>query len=156
MFTIREVDLTDPFTFLGSPNMHAIAKAQGFWDGEGLMDWTKTYSGGEYEHKYYSGRRMWSALRHLVPSMVEQLGNGTYGDLANDKPTDKPWGRSTYPWSVKPDSLVGMRTLATIHRDHYEGTPFSTTHGIAAGPWGSPDRYQTQVQSTVYPQYYPY
>jgi hypothetical protein len=112
MFTIREVNLTDSFTYLGSDNLHSIAKEHGFWDGKGLLDFTKAYSGGDYGHKYYrcapppplpashkcySGRRMWSALRHFVPSMHDALGDGQYGNLRDDKPL-KPWGKSTFPW----------------------------------------------------------
>ena len=93
MFTIREVDLTDTKNFLGSSNMHSIAIANHLWDGKGKLDFTKTFSDGEYAHKYYSGRRFWGAMRLVAPSLNL---SATYGNLKEDNP---------YPWSVTPQAL---------------------------------------------------
>lgn len=139
MFTIREVNLTDTRDFMASANLAPIAIAHKLWDGKGLLDFTATYSRGEYAHKYYSGRRMWDGLRHFKPSLVLPA---EYGDLKTDKPS-RPWGRSTYPWSVVPDAKLGPRDWMAAHRSHYEGTPYDTTQGLAAGAFGTPDRYPT-------------
>lgn len=71
---------------------------------------------------------MWRVLSLVAPS----LGlNATVGvDTL----------RPTYPWSVKPDSPVSVEQLRAINRDHYEGTPFDLTKGMASGPFGSPNR----------------
>eukprot|EP00936_MAST-01D_sp_MAST-1D-sp1_P001849 g1849.t1 len=143
MFTVREVDCDDKHNFFCSPNLHSVALKHKLWDGSGLLDFTGTYSDGEYAHKYYSGRRMWGALRTWVPKM--RL-NPEYNNLKN---STNPSGRavkgwtSHFPWSVKPETPVTAQTLMDLHRDHYEGTEFDTTKGIAAGPWGTPDRYAT-------------
>jgi len=139
MFTIREVNLTDTHTFLGSANLHSVALAHGLWDGVGLLDFTKAYSKGEYTHKYYSGRRMWDGLRQFKPSLTLPP---EYADLKNEKPT-RPWGRSVYPWSVVPDVKLTPSAWFAAHRSHYEGTPYDTTKGGAAGFGGTPERYQT-------------
>lgn len=142
MFTIREVDEADDVNFLGSfDNMKKIALEHNLWDGNGLLDFTHTFSDGEYAHQYYSGRRMWGAYRLFKPSLAL---NATYDCLKNDTnphPT-KGWTH-TYPWSITPDEKITPMTLVNVHRDHYEGTPYDTTHGIAAGAYGSPDRFAT-------------
>jgi dipeptidase len=34
----------------------------------GKIDFGKTFSNGEYSHKYYSGRRIWRALSIFAPN----------------------------------------------------------------------------------------
>jgi len=116
-----------------------VALAHRLWDGLGLLDFTKTYSRGEYGHKYYSGRRMWDGLRRFKPSLVLPA---EYGDLKNDKPAHA-WGMSTYPFSVVPDVKLTPAAIFAAHRSHYEGTEYDTTRGMAAGAFGTPDRYPT-------------
>ncbi|GAH48830.1 unnamed protein product, partial [marine sediment metagenome] len=48
-----------------------------------------------------------------------------------------------YPFTVKPDKKLSVQDLIIIKRDHYEGTEFDLTKGIAAGPFGCPNRYPT-------------
>lgn len=131
MFIIREVNLTNSHIFIGSTNLHSVARAHGLWNGKGLLDFTKVYSRGEYGSKYYSGRRMWDGFRHMKPSLKLPA---EYGSLKDDAP---------YPWSVKPDEKVSPRSWFAAYRSHYEGTPYDTTKGVAAGPFGTPDRYGT-------------
>ena len=140
MFTIRDMNLSDTFTFLGSSNMLSIAIAHKLWDGVGLIDFTKAYSRGEYAHKYYSGRRMWDGLRRFKPSLALPA---EYGDLRNDKPS-RTWGKSVYPFSVAPDQKVSPQSWMAAHRSHYEGTPYDTSRGMASGAFGTPDRYATE------------
>jgi dipeptidase len=88
------------------------------------------FSDGEYAHKYYSGRRMWGAYKIFAPSNPI---SDTYGDLRYD----------AYPTFIKPDQLVDQRTFFKVHRCVYEGTKYDMTKGLAAGVWGSPDRWAT-------------
>ena len=137
MFTIRALDLSDGANFLGSANLLATARAYGLWDGEGALDFTRAFSLGEYASKYYSGRRMWDGYRRFKPSVALVT---EYGSLKDDAP-ENAWGRSVYPFSVAPDVLLSVHDAFAAHRSHYEGTAFDTTKGVAAGPFGSPDRY---------------
>jgi len=134
-FVIREVDLDDADRFLGSPHMHRVALQHGLWDGRGKLDFTAAFSLGEYGNKYYSGRRMWDGFRRFAPSVaLPPAYNSTdpWSGLKESRP---------YPFSVPPDAPLALTDLLAAHRSHYEGTSFDMTRGVAAGPFGSPDRY---------------
>lgn len=126
-FRIREVDPDDP-DMLYSENLHSIAKKHGWWNGEGKLDWLATVSKGEYNHPYYSLRRVWRLQSRLAPSREMS-----------------PWVEDgftkTYPFSIKPDEKLKVRDVMSLYRDHYQGTQFDLTNGITAGPFGSPYRY---------------
>ena len=44
---------------------------------------------------------------------------------------------------MQPDRKLGPQDWFEAYGSHYEGTPYDTTKGIAAGPFGTPDRYAT-------------
>jgi dipeptidase len=125
---IREVDPEDP-DMLYSKNLHAIAKKHGWWKPEdGKLDWLKTVSLGEYNHPYYSLRRVWRLQSRLAPSQAKS-----------------PWVEDgftkAYPFSIKPDQKLSIREVMGLYRDHYQGTQFDLSKGPTAGPFGSPYRY---------------
>jgi dipeptidase len=127
-FRIREIDLNDP-NMMCSKNLFDVAKKRGWWKpSDGKLDWLKTVSDGEYNHPYYSLRRVWSVMRRLQPS-------------ANFSPWVRDGFTKDYPFSIKPDRKLGVRDVMALHRDHYEGTEFDMTKGLAAGPFGCPYRY---------------
>lgn len=131
MYTIREVNADDKDNFIVSPNLFGVASSKGWWKQGTAFDFTLMYSGGEYAHKYYSGRRMWRGLQMAKPSLSLPT---SYEDIRY-----KP----VYPWSVSPDTKVSHHDLMSWHRDWYAGTEFDMTKGVQAGPFGTPDRYQT-------------
>lgn len=49
--------------------------------------------------------------------------------------------KPTYPFSLKPDKLISSQDVMRCFRDHFEGTEFDQTVGLAAGPFGSPVRW---------------
>lgn len=127
-FRIRDVDPDDP-DMLYSRHLHDVARRQGWWHpDEGRLDWLRTVSLGEYNHPYYSLRRVWRVLSLVAPSRGFS-----------------PWVEDgftrDYPFSVRPDRKLTVRDVMALHRDHYEGTPFDLTRGVAAGPFGYPDRF---------------
>lgn len=129
MFSIRDVDLQDTDNFLGRQDMWEIAFKQGLWSPGEPKDFTATFSDGEYAHKYYSGRRMWGVFRRLSPSA--ELPS-EYGNLKYDRP---------YPFAVRVDTPVTVHDVTGVLRDWYEGTNYSTSAGLAGGPFGTPDRF---------------
>ena len=48
-------------------------------------------------------------------------------------------GAEEYPNPIKPDKPLSIQNIREIHADHFEGTEFDKTNGLAAGPFGSPE-----------------
>ena len=116
---IREIDPDDP-DLLFSKDLHKIAEKHGWWDPkDGKLDWLRTVSLGEYNHPYYSLRRVWSLHRRLAPSL------GLTPEV-EDGFTKK------FPFSIKPDKKLGIRDVMTLYRDYYQGTEFDLSKGITA------------------------
>ena len=127
-FRIREVD-PDDRDMMFSKNLHDVALRHGWWSPEeGKLDWLRAVSLGEYNHPYYSLRRVWRVLSLVAPSR-------------NFSPWVEDGFTRDYPFSVRPDERLGVRDVMALHRDHYEGTEFDLTQGVAAGPFGYPDRF---------------
>merc|ERR1711871_1356588 len=78
-------------------------------------------------------------MRLVAPSVYSNL-SATYGNLKEDNP---------FPWSVKPDKLVNTSALFAIHRDYYGGTPYDTSQGLAAGPYGNIDRLKINHENSA-------
>jgi len=133
-FRIREVRPGDPDQ-MHSANIFDAAQGKGWWKpADGPLDWTSVYGGGEFHHPYYSLRRVWRAQSLVAPSL--NLPAWVEG----------PFTR-VYPFAVKPDQKLSVKDLFAIHRDNYEGTEFDLTKGLAAGPFGDPDRFEGGAES---------
>jgi len=127
-FRIRDVDPDDP-DMIFSANLHETAQKRGWWDpSQGKLDWLKTVSYGEYNHPYYSLRRVWRIYDRVKPS-------------AKFSPWVEDGYTREYPFSIVPDQKLDVKDVMSLHRDHYEGTEFDMTQGLAAGPFGCPYRW---------------
>jgi dipeptidase len=141
-FRIRDVpesaSLTSPGEFLSSPdadlvcsaNLFTVCKTNGWIDNDAeVLDWLPTVSNGEYAHPYYSLRRVWRAMSRVKPSHY-------FSPWVEDGFTRE------YPFSIRPDQKLSVADVAALYRDHYEGTEFDLTIGMAAGPFGNPARFE--------------
>jgi dipeptidase len=122
---IGEIDLTDTENFMASANIHSLAIELGLWDPASGKPFKVYETYGAKDYSPYNARREWRVLSLLAPSL----------NLS-------PW-MERYPFSVKPDQLLTPQMIMAIERDHYEGTEFDLTKGLAAGPFGAPDRWGT-------------
>merc|ERR1719478_1777011 len=87
--------------------------------------------------EFYSGRRMWRVWSLLSPEEGARL-DPNKGHLPH---TEDP-----YPFSVRaPKASITVKMVMDTHRDHYEGTSYDLTKGMAAGPWGNPNRAPTPI-----------
>jgi dipeptidase len=129
-FRIRDVVKNDPDHFQYSKLLIPGLKKLGWWDEskQGPVDWLRAVSPGEYNHPYYSLRRVWRAMDRVNP------------DLGLS-----PWVKDTYsrdyPFSIPPKRKLAVTDVFSLYRDHYEGTQFDLTKGTAAGPYGDPHRF---------------
>ena len=129
-FRIRTVVKDDPDNFQYSPHLIPGLKKVGWWDEkkDGPVDWLRAVSPGEYNHPYYSLRRVWRALDRVNPDL------GLSPWVKDDFTTD-------YPFAIRPKSKLTPHDVFSLYRDHYEGTQFDLTKGTAAGPYGDPHRF---------------
>ncbi|KAG1712844.1 hypothetical protein DVH05_000579 [Phytophthora capsici] len=132
-FTIREIDLSQPDWFMASANVLTLAEEQGWWDPKGVkpFDFTAAYGFADKDAigPLYTGRRVWRVFDVLAPSLQLDARLGSFSQYA------------TYPFSVKPDRQVETFQIMDLLRDHYEGTRYDMTKGLAAGPFGNPVRW---------------
>lgn len=134
IFRIRDVDPDSP-DMMYSKNLFTEAEKNGWWCPEdGTLDWLKTVSNGEYSHPYYSLSRIWSIYDRISPSY-------------NLSPYVEDTYTTSYPFAVIPDNPLNTSEIFSIFRDHYEGTVFDLTTGIAAGPYGDPYRIRGEFDS---------
>jgi dipeptidase len=125
-FRIQDIEPNDP-DILYSSNLFDIAKKYG-WNKDKKMNWVKSVCCGEFDHPYYSLRRVWRVFSLINPSL-------------NLIPNVEGPYTTYYPFSIKPQNKLSVQDIMRIHRDHYEGTPFDLTKGLASGPYGSPNRF---------------
>lgn len=147
-FTIRTMNLSDSRNFLYSPHVSALAEEMGWWsrdkdaspdlfDFMGAYGYTPPAGAGEENNivNYYSSRRMWRIFSLLSPAEGAKL-DPERGNLPHEK--------NPYPNSVPaPRRSLTRQNLMDAYRDHYEGTAYDLTKGMAAGPFGNPNRGPT-------------
>ncbi|MEM4724722.1 MAG: C69 family dipeptidase [Candidatus Hadarchaeum sp.] len=121
---IGEIDLSRPDWFMASSNIYSLAQEMGWWDPNSGVPF-RVYEIYGPKDSFYNSRREWRVFDLIAPS----------------KGFD-PWARR-YPFSVKPDQKLSVADLMKINRDHYEGTDFDLTKGLAAGPYENPNRWPT-------------
>ncbi|WP_243547121.1 dipeptidase [Pseudodesulfovibrio tunisiensis] len=129
-FRIRTVIRDDPDNFLYSEHLIPGLKKLGWWNEkkDGPIDWLRAVSPGEYNHPYYSLRRVWRVLDRVNPDLG--LSPWVEDDFTK-----------AYPFAVRPKAKLTPHDVFGLYRDHYEGTQFDMTKGVAAGPYGDPHRF---------------
>ena len=82
---------------------------------------------------------MWGAYRLAKPSKEFPA---TYADLQSDP---------VYPVHIQPDYKLSVEDLFRFHRDTYQDTVYElgAAGNLAAGPFGSPDRWKASDDPTV-------
>ncbi|GAB5465445.1 MAG: C69 family dipeptidase [Candidatus Kapaibacteriales bacterium] len=129
---IREIPKNDPNT-LFSKDVESFAKNQKIDKYHNdKFSFADTYNPLDPSGTLFCEGRVWRYYSLAAPSM----------ELSEDY-----WraveGADPYPLFIKPDSKIGLDELSTWMRDHFEGTEYDMTKGLAAGPYGCPYRWKS-------------
>jgi dipeptidase len=130
-FIIRQI-LPNSSNFLYSDNLYDVAIRTKFWNPleSKYLDFKLTFSPQRY-HPEYSNNRIWRIFSLSNPSKNLPLETNADGD--------------DYPFSQEVDHLLTLEEIMNFQRDLYQGTSLDLTKGLAAGPWGDPNRYQNNA-----------
>ena len=123
--------LNDPENCLYSKNVIKLAVEKGYYNlssGEPFR-FNDVYDPPSPAHLKYTETRVWSIFRRATPS--QDFAPFYHRGKTNHK---------SYPLFIKPDNKLSLQDVFSLIRDHYEGTDFDMTKGIAAGPYGNPNR----------------
>jgi len=125
-FRIRDITPGNPDQMYGKTLFATVERynMRSPRDASKPLDWLTTVSDGEYNHPYYSLRRVWRAFSMAAPSLkLPGLGS-------RERPQPAP-----YPFSVKPDSpLSPGRPLKRMHRAiTTKARNLTLPSGVAAG-----------------------
>ena len=133
-FVIREVIKDDP-NFMYSNNLFSVAEKLNYWHpSKGPLNFLKTY-GITRLHPEYSNLRVWRVFTLLAPDSSLPSSSNIWAD--------------EYPFSIKLEKKISELDLMNITRDHYEGTEYDTSQGIAGGPFGDPNRFDVAATSDM-------
>lgn len=105
---IREINLERPDEFMASENVISRAVEMGLYDPD---------SGNPFEFCYVYANRRSMAARRREWRVLSLLAPGLKLDPNSEN----------FPFSVTPEQKVSPRTIMSIFRDTYEGTPFDMT-----------------------------
>ena len=130
---IGEFPLDDPENCLYDKRVISFAVEKGWYDPDSgrPFRFCDAYCPADKEKLKYTETRVWSIYRRCAPSLR----------LSPDYHRGKP-GAKPYPLWIKPDKKLSLHDVMELMRDHYEGTKFDMTKGIAAGPFGCPYRWR--------------
>jgi len=130
---IGEFPLNDPENCLYSKNVISFAVEKGYYDpnsGKPFL-FNEVYDPSSPSNLRYCSTRVWSMFNRVSPSL----------ELSPDYHRGVK-GAKRYPLWIKPDNKLSVKDVMNIIRDHYEGTEYDMTKGLAAGPFGTPNRYR--------------
>jgi len=129
--------------FAFSQNVRIVAARAGLWANGEPLHFAKTFGQARGPLAPYATRRQWRVF-----SLA--LGDDALSSLTDPDLVDE-WG---YEFSMKlPPTRwrLGAEAVMSIFRDHYEGTKFDMTRGLASGAYGDPARFDPADNRDVFP-----
>ncbi len=124
------IDFNDTENTMWSTDITKLPEEMGWWKQGEEFDFSKLFDPRESPTSFNCSRREWRVFSLMAPSLDLPIY-----DNASDK---------QYPFTIKPDTKLTPRDIMTIYSDHYEGTDYDMTTGLAAGPFHSPVRWSVK------------
>lgn len=129
---IRKIIKNDPDNCMYSEDVISFAQKEKIakeYDGE--FSFADTYNPLDPGGVLYCEGRVWRFYSLAAPSL--HLSDDYWRAVEGAEP---------YPLFIKPDKKISVKDLQNWMRDHFEGTEYDMTKGIAAGPYGCPYRWK--------------
>ncbi len=135
---IDKINFNDKDNWLFSKDVVSFAKEMGYFNGEDTeFSFCDAYAPLDFGALRGCEARVWSAFNIL--------GKGSFGEKSANDYLDFAMGynlKNKMPLFIKPAQKVGMKDIADVMRDHYEGTPMDMTTDIGAGGHHTPYRWR--------------
>ena len=144
---IGKFPLNDPENCLYAPDVISFARRQGYFDGaDEEFSFKKAYAPLDFGTVRGCDARVWSAFNILTDgwfSFYDENGDAITRDAYSY--LDYVMGRdleADMPLFVYPRKKAGVKDVADVMRDHFEGTPMDMTQDIGAGGNALPYRWR--------------
>jgi len=119
----------DPENVLYAKDVISFAREKGYFSGEDKdFNFSDAYAPLDFGAVRFCDARVWSFFRRVKKDMDKYLSYV------------KGKSMKRMPLYIKPDKKLSVHNVMQLMRDHYEGTPFDMTKGVAAGTFNSPYR----------------
>ena len=144
---IGKFPLNDPENCLYAPDVISFARRKGYFEGtDEEFSFKKAYCPADFGMVRGCDARAWSAYNILTDgwfSFYDEKGNAVTRDAYSY--LDYVMGRdleADMPLFVFPRKKAGVKEVADVMRDHFEGTPMDMTQDIGAGGNALPYRWR--------------
>jgi len=130
---IRQINWNDRDNWMWSEDVVSFARARGWFGGRDRdFSFAGVYDPANPRSLLLCEGRVWSVYRRAAPSQHF---------------SDEYWrsveGAEPYPLLIKPDEKITLQAMKDLTRDHFQGTPYDLTKGVAAGPYSLPYRWRS-------------
>lgn len=144
---IDRFPLNDPDNCLYAPDVISFAKKKGYYKGKDKdFSFCEAYAPYNFSALRGCEARVWSAFNILCDGkFVFEDAKGSCVEKDAYDYIDFAMGRNAsnkMPLFVKPSRKIGVKDVADVMRDHYEGTPMDMTQDIGAGGNALPYRWR--------------
>ncbi len=136
---ITQFPLNDPKNCLYATDVISFAREKGWFEGKNdEFSFSDTYAPVDFSGARFCEARVWSGF-NKVNKQMKQYESYAMGKVTLD---ENKYATNRMPLWIKPDSLLSVKDVINLMRDHYEGTELDMTKDPGTGPFGSPYRWR--------------